>query len=174
MHYLGEAHRLEVTVGSPDAVTVASLEAISGEQLPLFAGASLGFAKLRVVTADTHAANVQQVVEAWLREQADDYFAARLEVFANELPWLSDGPPVWRHSFMRSQWGSCSIEGKISLNTHLLKTPPALIDYVILHELCHLRHHNHGKRFYALMTKHMPDWQDRRRELNQYVTLLVH
>lgn len=67
---------------------------------------------------------------------------------------------------MRSQWGSCSQEGDLSLNTHLVKAPPPQLDYVLLHELCHLRHHDHGKGFQRLMDRHMPDWRERRRELN--------
>jgi hypothetical protein len=67
------------------------------------------------------------------------------------LPWLRGRVPTWRHRFMRSQWGSCSLSGRISLNTHLIKTPPRLIAYVALHELCHLQHYDHSRRFYALM-----------------------
>ncbi|MCZ6644139.1 MAG: M48 family metallopeptidase [Gammaproteobacteria bacterium] len=55
----------------------------------------------------------------------------------------------------------------------MIKTPIELIDYVVLHELCHLKHHNHGKRFYGLMSLHMPDWQLRRKRLNRFLPVLV-
>ena len=74
---------------------------------------------------------------------------------------------------MRSQWGSCSLSGRISLNTHLVKTPPRLAEYVVLHELCHLRHHDHSPRFYALMERYMPDWRVRRSELDRYLPVLL-
>lgn len=174
VHYLGEAYRLEVVPGSRAEVTHASAEPMTGDQLGLFAGSGMGFAKLRVVAPDVAADAVKETLNTWFKSRAAEDFAGRMGAFAEHLPWLSAGPPVWRHSFMRSQWGSCSADGKISLNTHLIKTPASLIDYVILHELCHLQHHNHGKRFYALMSRHMPDWQRRRTALNRYVSLLVH
>jgi len=173
VHYLGEAHQLEVLPGASSEVTVASTDPMAGEQLPLFAGTGMGFATLRVVSRDMAADAVKAVLNDWFKARAAETFAERLGRFAQTLPWLDSRPPIWRHSFMRSQWGSCSAEGRISLNTHLIKTPSSLIDYVILHELCHLKHLNHGKRFYALMTRHMPDWQQRRSELNRYVSLLV-
>jgi predicted metal-dependent hydrolase len=77
-------------------------------------------------------------------------------------------------SFMRSQWGSCSASGKITLNTHLIKTPRRLIDYVVLHELCHLRQHNHNRRFYGLLATHMSDWSARSTELDRFMPVLLH
>ncbi len=174
VHYLGEAYRLDVRPGAQAAVTAAGTGPVAGDQLALFPDSGMGFAQLRIVTPDLAADAVKGVLDAWFKARAQEDFAVRLAGFAERLPWLESQTPPWRHSFMRSQWGSCSSDGKISLNTHLIKTPAPLIDYVVLHELCHLRHHNHGKRFYSLMTRHMPDWQQRRTELNRYVSLLVH
>jgi hypothetical protein len=53
-----------------------------------------------------------------------------------------------------------------------MKTPVELIDYVVLHELCHLKHLNHGRRFYSLMDRHMPDWQVKREALNRWMGAL--
>jgi predicted metal-dependent hydrolase len=174
VHYLGEAYRLEVVPGRAAEVTHEALGPMAGDQLGLFPGARMGFAKLRIVAPDVATHAVKDVLDDWFKMRAAEEFAVRVEAFAVRLPWLNGASPPWRHSFMRSQWGSCSAEGKISLNTHLIKTPSALIDYVIVHELCHLEHLNHSKRFYALMSRHMPDWQRRRTQLNRYVSLLVH
>ena len=54
-----------------------------------------------------------------------------------------------------------------------MKAPVRLIEYVALHELCHLKHYDHGRAFYGLMARHMPDWEVRRRELDQYLPVLL-
>ena len=80
--------------------------------------------------------------------------------------------PNWSHRYMKSRWGSCSSNGSLRLNTHLVKVPPEAIDMVVLHELCHLKEMNHGPEFYQLMSKHMPDWQSREATLGKYEQLL--
>ncbi len=65
----------------------------------------------------------------------------------------------------RTRWGSCSHANNINLNMHLIKLDNDLIDYVILHELCHTIEKNHSPRFWALVEKHMPDFKERRKKL---------
>jgi hypothetical protein len=60
---------------------------------------------------------------------------------------------------MRTQWGNCSSTGQLTLNVHLIKAPLECIDYVILHELCHIAEHNHSERFYRLMNDVLPGWE---------------
>lgn len=67
----------------------------------------------------------------------------------------------------RSRWGSCSSRGRISLNRNLLFLPPALAHYVMIHELCHTRHLNHGARYWHLVQRHAPDYRERERELRR-------
>ena len=61
--------------------------------------------------------------------------------------------------WMDKRWGSCTPKGKIILNTELIKAPKPCIEYVIVHEFCHLVHHNHSKAFFELQTKEMKDWK---------------
>jgi predicted metal-dependent hydrolase len=70
----------------------------------------------------------------------------------------------------KTRWGSCSPNGNISLNWRLVAAPLEVIDYVIIHELCHLEHHNHSKSFWKLVEKHSPRWKKIRHWLheNQY------
>jgi hypothetical protein len=75
-----------------------------------------------------------------------------------KLPWTKT-TPNWRIMDMQTQWGSCSPEGAVLLNPHLVKAPTKAIDYVILHELCHLEEHNHSPRFYGLLDRFMPEWR---------------
>lgn len=67
----------------------------------------------------------------------------------------------------KSQWGSCSKSGTLSFNYKLLLIPPELADYVIVHELCHVKEMNHSHRFWALIAKAVPDWRERRRALKK-------
>ena len=60
---------------------------------------------------------------------------------------------------MPTRWGSCTPKGKIILNPELIKAPKGCIEYVIIHELCHLVHHDHSQRFIDLQTKEMKDWE---------------
>ena len=68
---------------------------------------------------------------------------------------------------MAKRWGSCTPEGKILLNLKLIQVPKHLIDYVVMHELCHLKEHHHGAAFCAPLGRAMPDWQERRQRLNE-------
>lgn len=85
----------------------------------------------------------------------------RIEPFGPAMPRL-------RVRKMTSRWGSCqTVKGIITLNTQLLAAPQICIEYVIMHELCHLLQPNHSKHFYALLTQLMPDWAERKKLLNQ-------
>jgi predicted metal-dependent hydrolase len=70
---------------------------------------------------------------------------------------------------MKRRWGSCSNKGIITLSTELVKLDDLYIEYVITHELCHLKHHNHGHRFYELLSELFPDWKSARKELKKYI-----
>lgn len=117
------------------------------------------------------AEHTKAAVWAWWARQADVLLEAALRESARQLPWLPCLPP-WRHRYMASRWGSCSSRGRVSLNTHLAKVPPTAVVYVTVHELCHLRHMDHGRRFYALLEASLPDWRERCRALRGYAALL--
>jgi hypothetical protein len=70
---------------------------------------------------------------------------------------------------MKRRWGSCSNKGIITLSTELIKLPDQFIEYVIIHELCHLRHHHHGSSYYNLLSELYPDWKTVRKELRKYI-----
>lgn len=153
IHYLGQTLRLRIDPALIDSVVVQDRT-------------------LHVLTTDTTPAQVGEQIRLWYQERARESFAAVLEGFI-DLPWLEGKLPPWGHRFMRSQWGSCSARGRLSLNTHLIKTPREQIEYVVLHELCHLRHHHHGAAFHRLVEAHMPDWRKRSDQLNRYLPVLM-
>ncbi len=70
---------------------------------------------------------------------------------------------------MKRRWGSCSNKGIITLSTELIKLPDLFIEYVILHELCHLKHHNHGSGYYKLLSELFPEWKSVRKEMRNHL-----
>jgi hypothetical protein len=70
---------------------------------------------------------------------------------------------------MKRRWGSCSNKGVITLSTELIKLSDMFIEYVIAHELCHLKHHNHGAQYYKLLSEVFPEWKTVRKELRKYI-----
>jgi predicted metal-dependent hydrolase len=70
---------------------------------------------------------------------------------------------------MKRRWGSCSNKGMITLSTELIKLDDRHIEYVIVHELCHLRHHNHSSRYYELLTELFPDWKEVRKGMRKFI-----
>jgi len=69
---------------------------------------------------------------------------------------------------MKRRWGSCSHKGLITLSTELIKLPDLYLEYVIIHELCHLKHHNHGSEYYKLLSELFPDWKAARKEMRKH------
>jgi predicted metal-dependent hydrolase len=107
---------------------------------------------------------LREPVLEWLCEQAKTVFAERVALYAARI----DVPyPELRLSNARTQWGSCNARGRVLLNWRLVHAPVRLIDYVVAHELAHLRELNHSRRFWALVEKAYPDCRGARRELNR-------
>lgn len=107
---------------------------------------------------------VLQTLEGFYRTEALRAFPGRLELcrsrFREPLP-----PSTLKVRKMSARWGHCSNTGEICLNTALIQKPMAAIDFVVTHELCHLRHFAHNKSFYRLMDRTLPDWRERERLL---------
>jgi hypothetical protein len=112
----------------------------------------------------TAAVDAAQLLERALREKAREVFAQRLALHA---PRLGVAPPPLRLSSARTRWGSCSHHGGISLNWRLLFMPMAVVDYVVCHELAHLREMNHSPRFWSVVEQLCPDWRAQRLALRQ-------
>ena len=100
---------------------------------------------------------VKVALTKWFRQRACEVVQIRLTVVAASLPWVKHLPPL-RIQAMKLQWGSCSPAGRLTINPHLVKAGRECIDYVLLHELCHLRHHNHSPKFYRTLEGQMPHW----------------
>ena len=102
---------------------------------------------------------VKSLVQSWYLKRAEHIFAERLQTLLRQATWVT-GMPKCRIIAMQKQWGSCSVRGSLMLNPHLVKAPKDCVDYVILHELCHIAEHNHSDRFWRLLTRAMPNWKE--------------
>lgn len=115
---------------------------------------------------------VQAMVRTWYNARAEKVFKERLQELVGQTPWVTE-VPKHRILSMQKQWGSCSAGGSILLNPHLVKAPKECIDYVILHELCHIVEHNHSDKFYRLLTSVMPGWKDVKMKLDGMAELYL-
>jgi predicted metal-dependent hydrolase len=96
----------------------------------------------------------RDVLERRLREEAREIIAARIAVRA---PEMEVQPRALQVRDQKSRWGSASRRGGLSFSWRLILAPPDVLDYVVVHELAHLRHGGHGKRFWSLVEKHYGD-----------------
>lgn len=101
---------------------------------------------------------IRALLESWYKERAKEVFARRLETLLPQTLWVKKVPDMRVHT-MKTQWGSCSPKGRLTLNPLLVKAPRECIDYVLLHELCHIAEHNHSPNFYRRLRRVMPDWE---------------
>ncbi len=118
---------------------------------------------LRVSTASLGEGELRALIEHWYRREAATWLAGRVEHYS---PRLGVRPSRVTIRGQRSRWGSCSARGTVSLNWRLMMVPVALADYVVVHELCHLRHMNHSRCFWAMVGSVVPDYQHCRRSLD--------
>lgn len=105
---------------------------------------------------------VARKVLQWYKKQAIADFARRLEIFSAKLDVAL---PKLLISNARTRWGSCNSKKEVRLNWRLLQAPPHLINYVICHELAHLKEMNHSARFWAVVASIYPDYKAAEKEL---------
>lgn len=115
----------------------------------------------------------KRFIQDWYKRKAEEIFNERLvdcvEITRKQIDVDFLGEVTLRR--MKSRWGSCSTLGDITLNINLICAPLDCVNYVILHELCHLREHNHSRKFYALMDVVMKGWKPIREKLNKSVNI---
>jgi predicted metal-dependent hydrolase len=109
--------------------------------------------------------NAEVLFRNWYRRQAAKIIGERVASFAKQ--YQIDIEPI-RITSAKTRWGSCSSKNKLSFSWRLVMTPLDIIDYVVIHELAHIVHHNHSKRFWNLVGKWMPDYKERRKRLRAY------
>ena len=135
--YLGRQYRLKIYDAPQDEVKLKR-----------------GF--LEVYTKDKSKA--KKLVQDWYKKRAEMKFPEIAEKWIVRFKKYDVEPSSFVIKWMDKRWGSCTPKGKIILNVELMKAPKGCIEYVVVHELCHLIHHDHSAAFLELQTKEMRDW----------------
>lgn len=147
--YLGKQYRLKVINGEKDSVKLQGGNIIVNLK----------------DTTDTK--KIETLLKKWFKSKAEFHFA---QLFDEVIPIVKSfypNTPVLKFRWMEKRWGSCSKSGEILLNTELIKASKKCIEYVIIHELCHLAHLNHSAAFYRLLDKLAPNWRRTKEELEK-------
>jgi len=108
---------------------------------------------------------VKSLLDKWYLQRAGDYFNSVLDVKFEPFEKRGHGRPRIFIRQMKRRWGSLSESGLMTLNVRLIQAPKVCVEYVIVHELCHLVHRDHSSKFWKLLDRLMPDWQKRKRKL---------
>jgi predicted metal-dependent hydrolase len=136
--YLGRQYRLKLVSGKPESVKLKG--------------------KFIEVTT-TEKARAKDLVSDWYLKNAKEKFHSIANPLIEKFKKHKVEPTSIVLRDMPTRWGSCTPKGKIILNPELIKAPKGCIEYVIIHELCHLVHHDHTQKFIDLQTKEMNDWE---------------
>jgi predicted metal-dependent hydrolase len=129
-----------------------------------------GAARTLTIAYDPAVYDLAPVAEWWFREEARRVLTTRARALAADLGvsykrlTIRDG---------RSRWGSCSSAGGLNFSWRLILAPPAVLDYVVVHELAHLRELNHSPRFWAIVAAHCPDYRLQQRWLKEHSAALM-
>ena len=137
--YLGKRYRLKIEKSKSDSVLLKN-----------------GY--FYISSKNTKPENIKNLLTHWYEKKAvfyfNDLFQQAWKSFKqNHLP-----QPTIKIKKMKTRWGSLSSKGSLSLNLDLIQTPKDCIEYVIIHELCHLVHYNHNRDFYNLLAQSLPNW----------------
>lgn len=149
--YLGRQYRLKIV---PDVIN--EVKAYRGQ--------------LWILCTNPHPQTIQTELDKWYRTRAHLIYHELLEEILPRFRRYNIKQPKLSIRKMTKRWGSCSSKGNILLNTELIKAPKGCIEYVIIHELCHLVHRNHDKQFERLMNGLMPDWGRRKTRLDKILS----
>lgn len=147
--YLGRQYRLKISVGPNSKVRLQG-------------------AYIHITSPTKQPAQVKALLDGWLRERALAQFTARLEKWKSWCEARKLPTPTVRLLRMPKRWGSSHRNGQILLNPELVRAPAICVDYVIVHEVCHLKHPQHDRAFFRLLSEVFPNWQKVKARLERY------
>ena len=148
--YLGNQYRLAIFESKIDQVS------LSKRHIEIF------------LSPKTTPHKTEILLKRWFRNEAKRIFEERLTSCMSKVEKIGvKDIPTIKLRKMEKRWGSCTHNDLIILNPELISAPIECVDYVILHELCHLKEHSHNQHFYQLLSVVLPDWETHKLRLNQ-------
>jgi predicted metal-dependent hydrolase len=147
--YMGKRYRIKISIGSHDEVRLVK-----------------GYFEIQVngrVSSD----KIKCLLDGWYAKKAESRFRECLDFCWPRFKKLSLPQPRLQIKRLKKRWGSLSGKGTLTLNTELIRAQRDCIDYVVVHELCHMQNKDHGPQFYKTLEKIMPDWEKRKQKLEQ-------
>ncbi|MDA0944863.1 MAG: SprT family zinc-dependent metalloprotease, partial [bacterium] len=144
--YLGKKYRLKIQMSSKNSVVLKN-----------------GYFTIQAIQNDSD--EIKRLIEKWYKSRSKVVFSEIFESCWYAFKSKNITKPRLRIQKMDKRWGSLSPNGQLTLNLSLIRAPKDCIEYVVIHELCHLIEHNHGPEFYKLLDQTMPDWMKRKHKL---------
>lgn len=149
-YYIGRQYRLRIRKGKEESVKLIGK-----------------FFIVKTRDPENHE-HIKFLTRNWYADHAKMMLDRRMGVYAERVLGSGFGDIETRYKFLKRRWGSYDPNRTLTFNIELIKAPIQCIDYVIVHELCHLAHPNHDKAFYQLMRRIIPDWQKRKEKLELF------
>lgn len=143
-YYLGKSYRLKFVAGDTEGILIEG---------PLF-----------LVQGTRDPVRIESMFRQWYRSRSNEVLTELVDHWFPRMN-LGSKKPIIQIRKMEKRWGSCTSNGSIIFNEDLIKAPKSCIEYVVLHELCHLVEANHGQSFFNLLSFHLPDWNARKNRL---------
>ena len=154
--YLGQSHTLEVK--DSESKRVGGSE--SKDENP----------KIQLNQQKIERTSIREELEYFYREEARTYITDLVEKWAGKLNYVYDKIFIRNQ---RTKWASCSSKSNLNFNFRLMMAPPEIIEYIVIHELCHLKHPNHGARFTRHLSRHCPSYESHEQWLQDNSVKLI-
>lgn len=141
-------------------------------QLPLQERISFNHPFMKIIPTEQTSIAVKNLLERWYRNEIKQIITHQITLFSHLIPWLHK-IKKWNIKRMRCCWGSCTQHGVITVNMHLIKAPRICLNYVLLHELIHLKEHNHSHQYYSILSTFMPSWKKVKAQLEDMAPFIL-
>jgi predicted metal-dependent hydrolase len=116
------------------------------------------------MSPDDHNREIRQALIRWMKKQSKQLVEQMVEIHAAKKQLFPRSITI---KTQKSRWGSCGIHNDININWLLIMAPREVLEYVVVHELCHIKVKNHSSQFWSLVAEHLPDYQQRRQWLKK-------